>query len=137
MKRRSYVLLCLLLNVVGLFAQDFNDYQPLKNQGQLPTDFTLLPSVKVSLSIILAPVAIPYMVNDKYDMYYYSVLYNVKTGQNYIIKSEYFAKKDTDTLLNAHIYDALLQIKTSKEGEKEEKPIKKPVSKSKSKSKKK
>jgi beta-barrel assembly-enhancing protease len=54
------------------------------------------------------------LLSDKYDMYYYSILYNVKTGKNYFIKSEEFAKKDSDMLLNAHIYDAFLQIKTKK-----------------------
>jgi beta-barrel assembly-enhancing protease len=54
------------------------------------------------------------LLSDKYDMYYYSILYNVKTGKNYFIKSEDFEKKDSDMLLNAHIYDAFLQIKTKK-----------------------
>ena len=55
------------------------------------------------------------LLADINQMYYYSILYNVKTGKNYIIKSEEFMKKDSDMLLNAHIYDALLQIKTKKE----------------------
>jgi hypothetical protein len=56
------------------------------------------------------------LLQDDYDMYYYSILYNVKTGRNYVIKSDDFSKKDTDMILNAHIYDTFLQIKTAKKG---------------------
>ncbi len=65
------------------------------------------------------------LLEDKYEMYYYSILYNVKTGKNYIIKSEEFSKKDANSLLNSHIYDTFLQIKTSKNGD--DKPAKKEV----------
>ena len=60
------------------------------------------------------------LLEDKYEMYYYSILYNVKTGRNYIIKSEEFNKKDNNMVLNAHIYDTFLQIKTKKKGDKED-----------------
>jgi beta-barrel assembly-enhancing protease len=89
-----------------------------------------------ALTIIGIPIAI-WMVADKYEMYHYSIVYNVRTGRNYIIKSESFEKKDSDMLLNAHIYDTFLQIKTSKDGEKSnaqtestpDKTVKKPIKK--------
>jgi beta-barrel assembly-enhancing protease len=77
-------------------------------------------------SIVFIPFGIKLM-SDTYDMYYYSILYNVKTGKNYIIKSDEFSKKDSDSLLNSHIYDTFLQIKTSKDGD--DKPAKKEAKK--------
>ncbi len=79
-------------------------------------------------TIPFAPITLPLMVLDNYEMYYYSVLYNVKTGQNYIIKSEEFTRRDSDMLLNAHIYDTFLQIKTKKGESNDEKPAKKTAS---------
>ena len=72
----------------------------------------------MTATVIFSPFGIPLML-DKHEMYYYSILYDVKTGRNYIIKAEDFAKQDSEMLLNAHIYDTLLQIKTKKEGGKE------------------
>jgi hypothetical protein len=91
-----------------------------------------------SIPVVFAPIMIPLFVVDNYQMYYYSVVYNVKTGQNYIIKSESFEKRDSDMLLNAHIYDAMLQVKTRKDGSSNEKvesakPVKKIQSKKKNK----
>jgi beta-barrel assembly-enhancing protease len=77
-------------------------------------------------SIVFIPFGIKLM-SDTYDMYYYSILYNVKTGKNYIIKSDEFSKKDSNSLLNSHIYDTFLQIKTSKDGD--DKPAKKEAKK--------
>jgi beta-barrel assembly-enhancing protease len=69
--------------------------------------------VALVASVYFASVGVN-MISDRYEMYYYSILYNVKTGRNYIIKSEEFRTKDSDMLLNAHIYDTFLQIKTEK-----------------------
>ena len=44
--RKQLLCFFILLNAIQLFSQDFEDYQALRNQGLLPTDFTVLPSVK-------------------------------------------------------------------------------------------
>jgi beta-barrel assembly-enhancing protease len=63
---------------------------------------------------ILTPVAIYKATKPEYDMLYYAVLYNVKDGTYQTVKYEYFDQRDSDTVLKAHYYDALLQIKTKR-----------------------
>ena len=47
-------------------------------------------------------------------MLYYAVLYNVKDGTYQTLKYEYLDQRDSDTVLKAHYYDTLLQIKAKK-----------------------
>ncbi|MEM1323949.1 MAG: hypothetical protein AAGG75_27055, partial [Bacteroidota bacterium] len=67
---------------------------------------------------LLVPYAIPFlvprMVKPEYDMLYYAILFDVKTGRNEIIKMDFFNKRDDKTLLNAHIYDVFYQIGRTK-----------------------
>jgi hypothetical protein len=58
----------------------------------------------------LLPLAIYYAAKPKYDMLYFAVLFDVRTGRRKTIKFDYFSKKDTDSMLKAHTYDTLLQI---------------------------
>ncbi len=67
----------------------------------------------VGVSVImpyLLPFTIANAVTPKYDMLYYAILYDVKTGRRSIIKMDYFDKRDSKTILNAHIYDVFHQI---------------------------
>ena len=43
---------------------------------------------------------------------YWSAVFDLTTGQYSIIKEDYYKKKDTKTQLNAHLFDALFQIKS-------------------------
>ena len=56
------------------------------------------------------PLLIPYAVTPQYDMLYYAILFDVKTGRRSIIKMDYFEKKDSKAILNSHIYDVFHQI---------------------------
>ncbi len=56
------------------------------------------------------PIAIAGAAKPEYDMLYYAVLYDVRTGRNRVIKFEYFDKRDSDTILKAHCYDTFVQI---------------------------
>lgn len=59
----------------------------------------------------LLPLTLPNAIRPKYDMLYYAILFDVKTGRRSVIKMEYFDKKDSKMILNAHIYDVFHQIK--------------------------
>lgn len=59
----------------------------------------------------LLPLTLPNAIKPKYDMLYYAILFDVKTGRRSVIKMEYFDKKDSKMILNAHIYDVFHQIK--------------------------
>ena len=67
---------------------------------------------------ILAPYVIPFLIpsiiTPKYDMLYYAILFDVKTGRNEVLKMDFFDKRDGKTLLNAHIYDVFYQIGRTK-----------------------
>lgn len=43
---------------------------------------------------------------------YWSVVFDLTTGQYSVLKKAYYKKKDTKTQLNAHLFDALFQIKS-------------------------
>ncbi|MFN0034346.1 MAG: M48 family metallopeptidase [Saprospiraceae bacterium] len=62
----------------------------------------------------LLPFAIYAATKPEYDMLYYSVLYDVNEGTYKTLKFEYFDTRDSDTLIKAHYYDTLVQIKTQK-----------------------
>ena len=48
----------------------------------------------------------------KHDMMQYAILFDVRTGRRQVLKLEYFDRKDTDTVLKAHLYDVFNQIKS-------------------------
>lgn len=56
------------------------------------------------------PLLIPNVVQPEYDMLYYAILFDIKTGKRSIIKMDYFDKRDSKAVLNAHIYDVFHQI---------------------------
>ncbi len=58
------------------------------------------------------PFTLPYAIKPEYDMLYYAILFDVETGRRRIIKMDYFDKRDSNTLLKAHIYDVFHQIKS-------------------------
>lgn len=60
----------------------------------------------------ILPFSIYYAAKPEYDMMFYAVLFDVRTGRRQTVKFEYFDKQDTDTLVKAHMYDVLTQIKT-------------------------
>ncbi|MEM9916771.1 MAG: M48 family metallopeptidase [Bacteroidota bacterium] len=71
----------------------------------------------VVLSLLIPyylPVGIYRMAKPSYDMMFYAILFDVKTGKREAIKFEYFDYKDTDTLVKAHLYDVFNQIKARK-----------------------
>ena len=63
---------------------------------------------------VLMPYVIPFsianLVTPQYDTMYYAILFDIKTGRRSIIKMDYFNKRDTNTILQAHIYDVFFQI---------------------------
>ncbi len=59
---------------------------------------------------IFLPLTIPGAVTPEFDMLYYAILFDVKTGRRSILKMDYFDKRDSKTILNAHIYDVFHQI---------------------------
>jgi len=67
----------------------------------------LLPAI---LAPYIIPLLIPSIVTPEYDMLYYAILFDVKTGRNEVIKMDFFNKRDSKTLLNAHMYDVFYQI---------------------------
>ncbi|MEM9847396.1 MAG: hypothetical protein AAF847_05870, partial [Bacteroidota bacterium] len=58
----------------------------------------------------LMPFAVLNAVTPEYDMLYYAILFDVKTGRRSVIKMDYFNQRDTKGFLNAHIYDVFQQI---------------------------
>ena len=63
---------------------------------------------------VATPILLTKMVSPSYEMLFYAVLYNIKTGEKQIIKFDFFGGKDTNSLLKTHFYDVLMQIKTKK-----------------------
>ena len=43
---------------------------------------------------------------------FYNVVYNVETGEREVVKFQYLDTGDTNAVLNMHVYDAFLQIKS-------------------------
>lgn len=75
-------------------------------------------NANAALSILLGlifypalPFAIIKAVKPEYDMLYYAVLYDVKTGRRQVVRFNYFDKKDSSAVLKAHLYDTFAQIK--------------------------
>lgn len=58
----------------------------------------------------ITPFLIPGAVKPDYDMLYYAILFDVKTGRRSIIKMNYFDHRDSKSILNAHLYDVFHQI---------------------------
>lgn len=56
------------------------------------------------------PLLIPNVVQPEYDMLYYAILFDIKTGRRSIIKMDYFDKRDSKAILHAHLYDVFHQI---------------------------
>lgn len=56
------------------------------------------------------PVALVKTFTPEYDMLYFAILYDVKTGKRSVIKMDYFDNRDSKGMLNAHIYDTFYQI---------------------------
>jgi beta-barrel assembly-enhancing protease len=87
-------------------------------------------------SLLLPPYwvfAIPMLLQPNYDMLYYAILYDVKTGRREVINFDYFNSKDTNSMVKSHLYDTFTQIKNKP---KDEKSSKGSVSKKQEKSKK-
>ena len=65
----------------------------------------------------LLPYTIPFSIANlftpQYDTMYYAILFDIKTGRRSIIKMDYFNKRDSNTVLQAHIYDVFFQIEQS------------------------
>jgi beta-barrel assembly-enhancing protease len=74
-----------------------------------------IPYLKLGLGLFL-PVTLPFTlynaVQPEYDMLYYAILFDVKTGRRSTVKMEYFDRRDSNTLLKAHIFDTMIQIRT-------------------------
>jgi hypothetical protein len=49
----------------------------------------------------------------RHDMMHYAVLYDVRTGRNQTIKSEFFDDRDSDSLMKSQLYDTFLQIRVA------------------------
>lgn len=68
------------------------------------------------IASLVYPLILPYTiyaaVKPRYDMLYYAILYDVKTGRRQILKFDFFEHKDSDDLLKAHLYDVFVQIQT-------------------------
>ncbi|MEL6865794.1 MAG: M48 family metallopeptidase [Bacteroidota bacterium] len=68
----------------------------------------------ISLSIFV-PYALPIAIGSafvpEYDMLFYAILFDVKTGKRSIIKMDYFDSKDSNAVLRSHLYDAFLQVR--------------------------
>lgn len=62
------------------------------------------------LAPYVLPILIPVVLSPDYDMLYYAILFDVKTSRRSVLKMDYFDKKDSKAILNAHIYDVFHQI---------------------------
>lgn len=66
------------------------------------------------ITLVLYP-ALPYgiyqLVTPEYETLYYSILFNVETGEVKMFDVKTVEQKDTNDLLNAYIYDTFLQIR--------------------------
>ncbi len=67
----------------------------------------------ILLPVYSWPFTFPKMIKPEYDMLYYAMLFDVKTGRRSIIKMDYFDKRDSKTTLKSHIYDVFHQIGTT------------------------
>lgn len=73
------------------------------------------------ITLVLYP-ALPYgiyqLVTPEYETLYYSILFDVETGEVKMFDVNTVEQKDTGDLLNSYIYDTLLQIKKEDKGKK-------------------
>ncbi len=58
-----------------------------------------------------------------HQMFHYAVLYDVRTGRNQVIKSDFFDNKASDGVMKSQLYDTFLQIKVG-DDEKASKSVK-------------
>jgi hypothetical protein len=71
------------------------------------------PGLVILLSALYPPalpLGILYALTPEHEMLYYKVLYDVRTGRNQVLKFEYLDRKDSQTMVKAHTYDAFQQI---------------------------
>ena len=61
------------------------------------------------------PLVIYSKVRPRYDMLYYAILFDVKTGKRQTIKFDFYDRQDTNDMLKAHFYDTLTQIKNKRD----------------------
>jgi beta-barrel assembly-enhancing protease len=83
--------------VISLREQ--HKYTALKIIGSLVLFFPITPLVAY------------YSLKPDYDMLHYSILYDVRTGKRQVLKFDTFDRRETDTVVKAHLYDTFLQIK--------------------------
>lgn len=84
-------------------------------QNEIPYYLNILYRVYLPWSL---PNAIRSIIDKQYSTLFFAIIYNVKTGKNEVLHFGYLDKKDSDMTLNAHLYDMLLQIRASKNGQK-------------------
>ncbi len=76
-------------------------------------DLLYLPLVMLS-----TPVAVPLMIYDavrpRYGMMHFSILYDVRTGRQQVIKFDTFEKRASGAMVKAHLYDTFSQIKRTR-----------------------
>jgi beta-barrel assembly-enhancing protease len=78
----------------------------------------------VGVSLLYPPFLIytlPNALQPNYEMLYYAILYDVKTGKREVINFEYFKNRDSDSMIKAHLYDTFTQIKAKGKQEKKSK----------------
>jgi len=77
-------------------------------------EYTALKLIYGALYIPTLPFIVADVLNPDYDMLYYAVLFDTKTGRRSIIKMDYFDMQDTKYILKSHIYDVFHQINTKR-----------------------
>lgn len=70
------------------------------------------PAVGLGLIVpYILPFTLLNALTPKYDMLYYAILFDVKTGRRSVLKMDYFDNRDSKTILRTHIYDVFHQIR--------------------------
>jgi len=72
---------------------------------------SLLPYIGILVPFTWPVVALHALKNPN-ECLYYNVVFNVETGQREVVKFQYLDTADSKTVLNMHVYDAFLQIKS-------------------------
>ncbi len=69
----------------------------------------------IGLAIISFGIFLPYTIyslaTPNFNMLYYVVLFDTKTQRYEVLKYDFFGKKDTQAIVNSHMYDVFHQIK--------------------------
>lgn len=60
---------------------------------------------------LFLPYTIYLLAKPNFEMLYYAILYDTKTQRYEVLKYDYFRRKDSRSVINAHMYDAFNQIK--------------------------